>query len=297
MSIAGGLHRAFEAGVAVGCDCLQIFVKNQRHWQGPALTDEAVARFREALAETGLSPVVAHAAYLINLAADNTEIAARSEAALVDELERCETLGIPHLILHPGSHGGAGYEEGIGRIVSALDGVHRHTRGFATRIALETTAGQGFSIGSRFADLRAILAGVSDPERLRVCLDTCHLFAAGYEVSHGDGYAATMAELDEQVGADRVVCIHMNDSRRGCGSRVDRHAHIGEGCIGVAGLKLFVSDPRWASVPKILETPKGTNDAGVDLDVVNLERLRSMVGVRPSRASTPKDGSYGGISA
>jgi deoxyribonuclease-4 len=280
MSIAGGLANAFDLGAKVGCDCLQIFVKNQRQWRASPLADADVDRFRRAAARTGLAPVVAHAGYLINLASDNSATADRSRRALIDELQRCEALGLRHLVMHPGSHLGAGLREGIRRIITGLDAVHHATAGFAVRILLETTAGQGTSIGWEFEHLRRILDGVADADRLRVCLDTCHLFAAGYDIARADGYEAMGAELDAAIGIGRVECIHVNDSKRECGSRVDRHEHITKGRIGRTGFSLLVNDVRLAAIPKILETPKGRDGRGTDLDKVNLKRLRGLIAGR-----------------
>lgn len=277
MSIAGGLANAFDAGVKVGCDCLQIFVKNQRQWRANRLSDADVDRFRQSAARIGLAPVVAHAGYLINLASDNSATATRSRHALIDELQRCEALGLRHLVMHPGSHLGAGLHEGIRRIIAGLDAVHRATAGFAVRILLAPTAGQGTSIGWAFEHLRHIIDGVAESDRLRVCLDTCHLFAAGYDLARADGYEAMVAELDDSIGIDRVECIHVNDSKRECGSRVDRHEHIGKGRIGRTGFSLLVNNHRLASIPKILETPKGRDGRGTDLDKVNLKRLRQLI--------------------
>ncbi len=281
MSVAGGLHRAFAAAEAVGCTCLQIFVKNQRQWTGKPLTADDVRRFREAARRTAVRPVLAHATYLVNLAAIDEGTARRSERTLVDELLRCEALGISGLVLHPGSHMGEGVDAGIRRIVQRLDAVHSATRGGRTRILLETTAGQGTSIGHTFGQLSRIIEGVRDAERLGVCLDTCHVFAAGYDLSRAEGYASMLADVELHLCGVHVDCIHVNDSQRECGSRVDRHAHIGKGRIGRMGFVRVMNDPRWAGVPKILETPKGFDGRGADLDAVNLRKLRRMIRTGP----------------
>jgi len=313
MSIAGGLENAFLAGQAVGCNCLQIFVKNPRQVRGPALTEAQVAAFRTAMSATCLTPVIAHANYLLNLASPSESLRTLSVEALTNELTRCEALGVEALVMHPGAHlqntekpkrrnaetsnqsrerkrtdgiatvavadsvldeatGG-----GIERISAGLDEVHRRCAGFRSMILLETTAGQGTSIGWRFEHLRGILDRVNDPDRLGVCLDTCHLFAAGYDFRTPDTYAATIEQLDGVIGLALVRCIHVNDSKRELGSRVDRHEHIGKGKIGKYGFAHFVNDPRFAGVPMILETPKGVDDRGTDLDKVNLGRLRSLI--------------------
>ena len=277
MSIAGGLERAFAAGVAAGCDCLQIFVKNQRQWAGRPLSDEAVAQYKAAEQATGLGPVVAHATYLINMASPDAANRRRSVDALTDELNRCARLGVPYLVLHPGSHMGEGVDAGIQRIVRALNEVHKRTAPASVQVLLETTAGQGNSVGHEAEHLGRIIEGAREPGRLGVCLDTCHLFAAGYDIRTAQGYERLLGELSEHVGLQRVRCIHVNDSKGACGSRLDRHEHIGKGKIGKAGFRNLLTDPRFAGVPRILETPKGKDGRGTDLDRVNLRRLRSLL--------------------
>lgn len=277
MSIAGGLHKAIEAGVAAGCDCLQIFVKNQRQWKAPPLTEERVSEFRAAQRQSGLWPVLAHATYLLNLASPDAALRRKSTTALVEELGRCEALGVTGLILHPGSHMGAGVEAGIRRIVKGLDSAHRSTSGYSTRVLLETTAGQGTSIGHEIGQLGRILDAVSNSDRLGICLDTCHLFAAGYDLADADSYDRLVADIERDIGLDRVRCVHVNDSKGACGSRLDRHEHIGRGRIGRRGFANFVNDARLSGVPRILETPKGTDTRARDLDRVNLARLRRLI--------------------
>jgi deoxyribonuclease-4 len=277
MSIAGGLENAFQAGVDAGCDCLQIFVKNQRQWRARPLTEDVVTRFRQAARRTGIRPVVAHATYLINLASPDDTRWHQSIDALTEELLRCEALGVRWLVVHPGAHLGEGVEAGLARITMALDKIHRRTAGIRARLLLETTAGQGTTLGAEFTHFRWIMDAVREPRRLRVCLDTCHLFAAGYDLRRPVGYERMVAELVEHVGLSNVACIHVNDSKGACGSRLDRHEHIGRGRIGRAGFALLVNDPRFVAVPKILETPKGTDARGLDLDRVNLQRLRGLI--------------------
>jgi deoxyribonuclease-4 len=276
MSIAGGFDQAVARARRAGCDCFQIFVKNQRQWQAPPMDDAAVLRWRQARNDACPGPVVAHSTYLINLASPLVAIRRRSISALVDELLRCERLGIGHLVLHPGSHMGRGEEAGLRRVASALGIALQRTEGARTRILLETTAGQGTALGGRFEDLSELLERADFPARVGVCLDTCHVFAAGYDISTEQGYARVMDRLDAVVGVGRVGCIHLNDSRAACGSRVDRHEHIGEGKIGRTAFKCLVNDTRWEHIPKILETPKGRDARGRDLDRVNLARLRRM---------------------
>lgn len=276
-SIAGGLENAFAKGVEVGCDCLQIFVKNQRQWHSRPLNGAQVAAYKAAQRQTGITPVVVHASYLLNLASPDRTTRGKSINAMVDELGRCEALGVSALIFHPGSHLSATLEAGIKRIIRSLDEVHRRCAGTKTMILLEITAGQGTCIGHRFEHLDAIMSQVDAPERLGACLDTCHLFAAGYDFRTPGDYQTTMDELDRVMGLSKVRCIHLNDSKRELGSRIDRHEHIGKGKIGKQGFAHFVNDPRWTGVPMIIETPKGKDGRGTDLDKVNLRRLRSLV--------------------
>lgn len=277
MSVAGGIENAFLAGARVGCDSLQIFVKNQRQWRAPPLTPEQIAAYKAAERETGLAPVVAHASYLLNLASPDDTIRTRSMTAMIDELERCEALGVSALIFHPGAHMDDTLNAGIKRIARSLDVVNSECRGFGTMTLLETTAGQGTAIGYRFEHLAAILQQVKEPDRLGVCLDTCHLFAAGYDFRTETGYDAMIDEMDTTIGVSKVRCIHTNDSKRECGSRVDRHDHIGKGKIGKSGFAHFINDKRWLRTPFILETPKGKDGRGSEFDKVNLKRLRSLL--------------------
>ena len=275
-SIAGGRHLAFARIAQVGGESLQIFTANQRQWRVSAPGEEEIARFREAWREHGKIPVAAHASYLINLAALEPEAAAKSAAALVDELHRCHLLGIRLLVIHPGSHGGAGVEAGLARVVHQLDLALEQAEVLDVdfRILLETTAGQGTSLGSRFAELGWLLGRSRYPRHLGVCIDTCHMFAAGYDLRGEAGYGRTLAELEQEVGLDRVRFVHLNDSKKGCGSRVDRHAHIGQGEIGDEGFRLLLNDPRLNHLPMVLETPKGGDLAE---DGENLRRLRSLM--------------------
>jgi deoxyribonuclease-4 len=240
------------------------------------------AAFRLALGETGISSPVAHTSYLINLASPDDHLWQRSIDAMVDEVERCGELGILDLVLHPGAHMGEGEDAGISRVVFALDQVHRRTKRSKVIIDLETTAGQGTSLGYRFEHLQAILEGARHSERLGVCVDTCHVFAAGYRLDTAKEYDGTMDRLDRAVGLNRLRVWHVNDSCRECGSRVDRHAAIGQGRMGLEPFRHLVNDPRFRGLPMILETPKGTED-GEDLDVRNARTLRLLAG--PARAS------------
>ena len=272
-SIAGGIHTAFERAQKVGCVTLQVFVKNNNQWKGKPLTDEDIANYKTASSKSSIAPVVAHSCYLINLCAMNPDILKKSREAFVDELQRCEKLGIRLFNFHPGAHLGAGEKEGIKKIIGSLNWIHDQANGYNVLSVLETTAGQGSSIGYRFEHLREIIDGVDDPHRMAVCIDTCHIFAAGYNISNEEGYEKTMKEFDDIIGLHRLVAIHTNDSKRELGSRVDRHEHIGRGCIGREGFRLLMQDGRLRHIPKILETPKGED---LKEDVVNLRLLRAL---------------------
>jgi len=273
-SISGGLYKAFDRAQSAGCDALQIFVKPNRNWSVKPLTDEDVSCFKAQAEETGIHPVVGHSSYLLNLASPDEALWTRSRDVLIVELERCEALGVGTLVLHPGSHVGSGEEAGLARVAQALGEVHRATGGFQTRILLETTAGQGTNLGHRFEHLAWLIEHTPEGERLGVCFDTCHVFAAGYELRTPEGYAATMDAFERIVGLDRLEALHLNDCRGELGSRKDRHDHIGAGHIGLEGFRHLVNDSRLAGLPGLLETPKG-DDLAEDRE--NLARLRSLV--------------------
>ncbi len=274
VSVAGGVSRSFERAEYYGCEVMQIFVKNNNRWRSPPLRDEEVERFAAERKRTGIWPVLAHNTYLVNLASADSAIRERSVACTVDELERCHRLGLPWLVLHPGAHGGAGPARGIERIAAAVGRVLDRTPHITTRLLFETTAGAGTLLGATAAELAAILAAVDADERTGVCLDTCHIFAAGYELRSADGYEATWTEFDTRIGLERIPALHLNDSLKPRGSRRDRHAHIGEGEIGEAGFERLMTDPRLRTIPKILETPKEG-----DADLRNLARLRRLAGI------------------
>jgi len=256
MSIAGGLDRALWRGRDVGCSVVQIFLKNQRQWRAKPYTAEEVQRFRAAWRESGLRTVFAHATYLINLAAPAAVEWKRAVSAFHDELERAEALGLPFVIIHPGSHKATGLEAGIRRIAKALDELMRRTRGYRVMVLLENTAGGGATIGRSFEELAAILGAVRSAERIGVCLDTCHLFAAGYDIRPREGYAATIARCRRLVGLDRVRAFHLNDAKQPLGSGLDRHEKIGRGHLGQDTFRWLLNDRRFFRVPMALETPK-----------------------------------------
>ena len=274
MSIAGGGSRALERGASIGCATVQIFLKNNMQWRANGLVAEEIVEFQARQRATGIAPVFAHSSYLINLAATNPAFLRQSIAALVDEIERAEALGVPFIVMHPGSHMGRGEAAGLKTIVRSLDRVLASTRRSRVQIALETTAGQGSNLGYRFAHLGEILARVKQPMRLAGCVDTCHLFAAGYDLRTTAGYRQTMRELETTVGRERVVAFHLNDSKTPLGSRVDRHAHIGQGQLGLAAFRRVLRDRHWRRVPMVLETPKSDD---LHEDVENLRVLRSLL--------------------
>jgi deoxyribonuclease-4 len=274
ISIAGGVDRAVLTGREVGCEALQIFVKSSNQWRAAPFREGEVERFRANLESTGLGPVVAHDSYLINLCSPDDALWKKSQEAFLVELDRCETLGIPFLVTHPGSHVGSGEEAGLSRLIRAIDLVHAQRPDHKVTILLETTAGQGSGLGNRFEHLGAVIRGVDRPDRLGVCLDTCHVFAAGYDLRTPRTYRQTLEQFDAVVGLEKLMAIHLNDSKRELGSRVDRHEQIGKGRLGVEAFRLLVNDPRLAHVPMVLETPKGPDYAE---DLVNLALLRSLI--------------------
>lgn len=272
-SVAGGLCRAFERIEKVGGESLQIFTRNQRQWNPAPLSAKEISMFKEAHDKSGNIPVASHASYLINLATDKSKLLDKSINGLVLELERCQALGVPYVVMHPGSHGGAGVEKGLERFVKALDRVFMEC-GADVTLLLETTAGQGTGLGSRFEELAYIVEHSEFTENIGVCVDTCHVFAAGYELRTEQGYGETMAALEATVGVERVKFFHLNDSKKELGSRVDRHEHIGKGEIGIEGFGLLLKDPRFLNLPMTLETPK--SDSLIE-DTQNLQTLRSLL--------------------
>ncbi len=273
MSIAGGIYRALERGREAGCRTIQIFLKNSNQWKGKPLDEEDRTLYLEAGERTRIHPVVAHNSYLINLASPDPALHRKSLDAFVEELKRAEFLGIGSVILHPGAHKGDGEERGLARVAAALD-LALDRVGPPVRVLLENTAGQGSCLGHRFEHLAAIFSHLRQPDRVGVCLDTCHTLAAGYDIRTPAGYRRTMRELDRLVGVGRVGVIHVNDSRRELGCRVDRHAHIGKGCVGLEGFRCLMRDRRFARIPKILETPKGKD---LEFDRMNLAVLRRLM--------------------
>ena len=276
-SVSGGIHKAFARAESIGATTMQVFVKNANQWYGKPCTEDDVSKYREAEAQGNIRPVIAHAAYLINLCAANPAIRQKSREGFLDELRRCERLGIKALVVHPGAHVGAGEEEGIKCIAESLNAIHEQTKGFRTLSTLETTAGQGTTLGYRFEHLRRIIDLVEDKNRVAVCIDTCHLFAAGYPVHTKEGWDATIKEFDQIIGLDRLVAVHVNDSMKPFGSKRDRHEHIGKGVMGLEGFRAMMKDERLVNVPKILETDKSED---LHEDVENMKVLRSLIDER-----------------
>ncbi len=272
-SIAGGLHKALLRAEALDCTALQIFTKNGNTWKERELSQDEIHRFQEVSQQTGIREIAAHTSYLINVASPDRKKRAMSKDALYREIERASQLAIPYVVLHPGFHMGAGEQAGVDRIVDAVQQIFAASGDIKTRLLLETTAGQGSGIGHRFEQLAAILERIAFPQKTGVCLDTCHIFAAGYDFRDCQTYTETMDRFEATIGLANLYLIHLNDSKRERGSRVDRHEHIGCGKIGAEGFKLLMQDKRLSAVPKILETPKGAAD---DMDAVNLKCLKRL---------------------
>lgn len=276
MSASGGVDKALARGEELSLESLQLFSKNERQWFARPLDPEMVHRFQDEVARTGITKLVVHDSYLINLASPKPEILEKSIPAFADELDRCDVLGIPHLVTHPGAHTGSGVEAGIARFAKSLNEIFASMPKSKTITLLETTAGQGTALGRSFEEIAAIIDLVEDKSRVGVCLDTCHIFAAGYDYRTPVQYAETMARFDSVIGLDRLMVIHLNDSKQPFGSNKDRHDHIGDGEIGLEGFRQFVNDPRLDGLPGILETEK--DDAGEN-DRRNIATLKGLVAV------------------
>jgi len=276
MSMAGGYYKAVEAAARMGCDCVQLFTKNNNQWRAKPIDEAQVSRFQAALAELGIGHPISHDSYLINLASPEETLWKKSIDAFVVELQRAEQLGIPYVVTHPGAYTTSSESKGLMRIIQALNEVHQQTNGLAAQCLLETTAGQGSNLGWKFEHLATLLSGVRDPDRLGICFDTCHVYAAGYPMGTEKDYKATMRALNKTVGVKKIRAFHLNDSLKPLGSRVDRHAHIGRGEMGLQPFGYLLADRRFRRVPMYLETPKG-EEKGVALDVINLRTLRKLI--------------------
>ncbi len=273
MSISGGVHRALERGLGIGCNAVQLFVKSTNQWRVREYTGEEIERFRELALRFRPGFILAHTSYLINLASPDPVRLARSRKGFLEEMRLAEILGIPYLVVHPGSHMGAGEEAGIRTAAGSLNHSLSRKHDYRLQILLETTAGQGHSMGHTFEQLARIIDLVEDSGRVGICLDTCHVFAAGYDLRNRRTYESLLSALDGTVGIEKLRGLHLNDSRKGLGSRVDRHTHIGKGMIGKPAFRLIVNDVRLLGIPMVLETPKGP---GLPEDIENLTLLRSL---------------------
>ncbi|MBM3298731.1 MAG: deoxyribonuclease IV [Deltaproteobacteria bacterium] len=273
MSIEGGLHLAFRRGEALGCAVIQIFTKNASQWKTAPLSEADVRQFAHERERTGIE-VIAHDAYLINLGSPDRGLRRKSREAFIEEMERAELLDAPYLVMHPGAHKGSGEDNGLAAVLRSLNQILRDTAGFRVQIVVENTAGQGTSLGYSFEHLRRLSHDTVAPERIGICIDTCHAFAAGYDFRDRNAYERMLEELDRLGLLDRIKVLHLNDSKKGLGSRVDRHEHIGLGMIGLEPFRMILTDSRFISVPKILETPKTLE--GQDMDSVNLSVLREL---------------------
>jgi deoxyribonuclease IV len=273
VSIAGGADLAILRGIEFGCDAIQIFTKNNNQWRAAPFKKDVIGRFRSNLADCGMRPVVGHASYLINLGTSSKRLWNKSRKSFEIELERCEKLGVSYLVIHPGSHMGAGIEQGLRNLAEALNTVHADTQGYHTMTLVEHMAGQGTNLCGDFDQIANLLELVKDKDRVGVCLDTCHLFAAGCDYRTREKYDALMREIDRTIGLPMVKCVHLNDSKTPLGSRVDRHEHIGKGKIGRLGFQFFLTDPRFKDIPGLIETP--TDGSGRD-ERRNLRTLRRL---------------------
>lgn len=275
ISTSGGVEKSIERAKEIKCESIQIFTKNNNQWSGKPLTDESIKEFKEGIKKENIKFTCSHDSYLINLCSSDKTISKKSYESFLDELQRAEQLTLNGIVMHPGAHVGAGEEEGIKNLCKAFNVILKETKGFKSLILLETTAGQGTNIGYRFEQLKSILENVSAPERFGICLDTCHVYAAGYDISTKAGYEKTFSEFHKIIGIDQLKMFHLNDSKKELSSRVDRHDHIGEGKIGKDGFRFLVNDTRFKNLPMIIETPK--EDDFVKYDTKNLNLLRSLL--------------------
>ena len=281
LSIAGGLYHAIEEAQKLHLQTVQIFTRNQQQWKSPDLLPQAIADFRRAADAAGFSQIVAHDSYLVNLAAPDQQLREKSLQAFTNEIRRCDVLGIRYLVTHGGSHGGAGEDEGLNRLTDSLRAAFAATPGAAVTVCLETTAGQGHALCWRFEHLSRIIQNLGEPARIGVCMDTCHILAAGYDITSETGMADVWQEFDRVVGLDWLKVMHLNDSLKPLGSRVDRHAHIGRGHVGLGAFRFLCQHQQLNHVPKILETAKEDAPDGRPWDVINLQVLRALAAGKP----------------
>ncbi len=272
VSTSGGVNKAPANGVQLGCEAIQIFTKNQMQWRAKPFTPSEIESYREEFKNSNLQVAVSHDSYLINLASPEEAKLAQSLSSFEDEVERCEQLSVPYLVFHPGSHVGAGEKAGLATIAASLNHVLKNKKGYKTQLLLETTAGQGSNLGYRFEQLAEIIGMVKENDRLGVCVDSCHIFAAGYDIRSRAVYEETFQLFDSIIGLSKIKAFHLNDSKKGLASKVDRHEHIGEGAIGLEAFRLIVNDDRFHGLPMLLETPGG--------DVEYEKNLRVLKGLR-----------------
>ena len=273
-STSGGVSKAIERANKLNFSAIQIFTKNNNRWFSKPLEEDEIKKFRSLDDKSTVKFIVSHDSYLINLCSSNPEILEKSQSAFIDELTRCELLGIPYLNFHPGSHTGRGEDDGLKVISDSINIAHSKTKGFNVSSMLEITAGQGTVLGYRFEQINKIIESIEEVERMSVCIDTAHMFAAGYDFRDEESYIKTMQEFDDIIGIDRLKCFHINDSKKELGSRVDRHENIGKGFIGLDGFRNIMNDKRLTTIPKILETPKGKEQLE---DLENLEVLKNLI--------------------
>ena len=275
LSIAKGLHNALYHAESLGCNALQIFTKNPTSWKEKTLSPNEAALFTKAVLKTGIKEIAAHTSYLINLAATDNEKQLRSCNSLKKELERSAILEVPYVVLHPGSHMGSGEKKGITQIAKNINEIFDSTSESGARLLLETTAGQGTSIGHKFEQIAEIMNKIVNKKRVGVCIDTCHIFAGGYDIRTEESYNKTMADFDSIIGLENIYLFHLNDSKKDLATKVDRHEHIGQGKIGIKAFELIINDKRFYNIPKIIETPqeKGNDD----LILLNLNILKSLL--------------------
>lgn len=271
VSTSGGVDKAPANGARIGCEAIQVFTKNQRQWKAKPLSTAEIENYRGEIAKSKIQLTVTHDSYLINLASPENDILKRSRDAFEDEVERCEQLGIPYLIFHPGSHVGSGEKAGLRSIADSINDTLDKKPGYATQLLLETTAGQGTNLGYSFEQLAEILEIVKEKDRVGICVDSCHIFAAGYEIRTAEEYRSTMKQLEQVIGLKKVKAFHLNDSKNPLASKVDRHEHIGQGHIGIEAFRLIVNDERFQGIPMVLETPGEEEDF-----IRNLQLLKSL---------------------
>lgn len=273
ISISGGLDKSVSRAVKIGCETIQIFTKSNAQWNARKLNENEIKKFQAELKNFQIHPVVVHSSYLINLCASDREILKKSRISFIEELKRCEKIGALCLVFHPGAHLGKGEDYGIKMTAESLNIIHERTPNFKTLTVIELTAGQGTVIGYRFEQIRKLIDLIEEKDRIGVCVDTCHIFSAGYDIRTEKGCVNVFKEFDEIIGIDKIKVFHLNDSKRELNSRVDRHFHIGKGKIGKTAFRFIMQNPLFANIPKIIETPKGHDDK---LDIMNLRTLRKL---------------------